>query len=322
MAIRRPLVSLFLLPLVLALPAAPASAGTLGTFTSDAQGFDTHTYYYDDGQEVTVIDTQFVPALTQAMVDQIRSKTQSPITRVVVTHPNPDKFNGLPLLHALGAESIASQATASAMPGVHAYKKHFWVHVGKLFTEASYPAFEPVRTTFSGQLTVRLKSGETLSLFELKNPGVASTQTVVRLDRSGDLIVGDLVHYRAHAWLEGGIVDGAPRPDLAKWRAAVGELSALGGANKAARVYGGRGDAGAVAEVVAFQQDYLARADALVTGYVAQAGAAGLAELRDPAKAQAHYAALQRRFEQQFPGLKLPYLVGYGVYGLVNSKLK
>ena len=37
--------------------AAPAEAGKLGVFTSDANGFDTHTFYYDDGQEVTLIDT-------------------------------------------------------------------------------------------------------------------------------------------------------------------------------------------------------------------------------------------------------------------------
>lgn len=324
MPIRRRILSplLLALPLAWALPAAPVQAGTLGTFTSDAQGFDTHTYYYDDGQEVTVIDTQFVPALTQAMVDQIRQRTKSPITRVIVTHPNPDKFNGLPLLHALGAESIASRATADAMPGVHAYKKNFWVNVGKLFTEAGYPRFEPVRTTFSGRMTVTLKSGETLSLFELKNPGVSSTQTVVRIDRGGDWVVGDLVHYRAHAWLEGGLVNGTPRPDLAKWRAALDELAGLArGGDPTAKVHGGRGEVGTVAEAVAFQKDYLSRADALVARHVAEAGPAGRAELRDAAKATAHYAELQSRFEQAFPGLALPYLVKYGAYGLVDSKL-
>lgn len=191
-----------------------AHAGTLHTFTSDANGFDTHTYFYDDGMEVTVFDTQFFPAITQAMVEQIGRTTKSPITRVVITHPNPDKFNGLPLLHAVGAESVASAATHAAMPGVHAYKKHFWVGVAKAFTEDTYPKFEAVRTIFAGRTTLKLKSGETITLFELRHPGVASTQTVARIDKTGDLIVGDLVHYRAHAWLEGGIVNGSPRPDL------------------------------------------------------------------------------------------------------------
>ncbi|MCE2970238.1 MAG: MBL fold metallo-hydrolase, partial [Burkholderiales bacterium] len=126
----------------------------------------------------------------------------------------PDKFNGLSVLHALGAESIGSQATAAAMPGVHAYKKYFWVNMAKAFTDETYPKFEPLKTTFSGQKTIRLKSGETLTLIELKNPGVSSTQTVLRIDSTGDLIVGDLVQHGAHLWLEGGIVDGKPRPGI------------------------------------------------------------------------------------------------------------
>ena len=294
-----------------------AQAGTLGTFTSDAKGFDTNTYYYDDGQEVTVIDTQFVPALTQAMVDQIRAKTKSPITRVIVTHPNPDKFNGLSVLHALGAESVASKATAEAMKGVHNYKKYFWVQMAKAFTEETYPKFEPVKTTFSGTASIKLKSGETLSLFELKHAGVSSTQTVVRVDRTGDLIVGDLVHFNAHSWLEGGIVQGKPQADLKAWRMAVAELTALG--NKpGAQVYGGRGDPAPVAAAVKYQQDYLAKADDIVSRYVAGAPAA---ELKDAARSQPHFQALQKQFEQAFPSAKLSYLVGYGVYGLVAARV-
>lgn len=298
---------------------APASAGTLGIYTSDAKGFDTHTYWYDDGREVTIIDTQFVPALTQAMVDKIRKGTKSPITRVIVTHPNPDKFNGLPLLHAIGVESIASKATADAMSGVHAYKKYYWTTIAKSFTDATYPAFEPAKTTFSGQKKIDLKSGETLTLIELKHSGVASTQTVVRIDRTGDLVVGDLIHYKAHAWLEGGIVGGQAKPDLGAWRDAVTELPALVADVNKSRVYGGRGAVGTVAEAVAFERDYLAKADMLVDEYVKRIPSA---ELKDAGQAQKHHQALQGEFDKAMPGLALPYLVGYGIYGLLNSKMK
>lgn len=300
--------------LLFASTAGTSVAGTLGTYTSTANGFDTHTYYYDDGKEVTIIDTQFVPQLTQAMVDAIRQQSTSPITRVIVTHPNPDKFNGLPVLHRLGVQSIASDATAAAMPGVHAYKRYFFVNIAKAFSEDTYPSFEPVTATFSGRTTIRLKSGETLTLIELKNPGVATTQTVVRIDRTGDLVVGDLVHYRAHAWLEGGIANGSPQPDLAKWRAAVRELESLG----KGKVYGGRGQVGSVKDVVAYQTDYLAKAEGIVGTYVS---VIPKAELADPARAQIHYQTLQKLFEQQFPSAELSYLIGYGVYGLVSSKI-
>jgi hypothetical protein len=39
------------------------------------------------------------------------------------------------------------------------------------------------------------------------------------------------------------------------------------------------------------------------------------------AKSAAHYTALKAAFEQEFPALGLSYLIEYGIYGLVNSKL-
>ena len=299
------------------LSAAPAQAGQLGVFESDQNGFNTRTYWYDDGQEITVFDTQFVPALTEAMIAEIRKSSDRQITRVIVTHPNPDKFNGLSVLHAQGAVSIASQATADAMPGVDAYKRYFWINTAKAFTEETYPKFEPVTQTFSGTTTITLASGETLTLTELQNPGVSSTQTVVRIDATGDLIVGDLVHHNAHAWLEGGIVDGQAVPDLQGWIAALDELKALNGTT----VHGGRGDDAAVEVAVADQQAYLRGMDELVTTYIQELGPLK-SELSDPAKAPAHYAAIQERAAASFPDRKLAYLIGYGVYGLVNSKLQ
>ncbi len=294
----------------------PVSAGQLGVYQSDAKGFDTRTYWYDDGREITVFDTQFVPALTEAMIAEIRKTSQNPISRVVVTHPNPDKFNGLSVLHKLGAVSISSKATADAMKGVHDYKEYFWVNIAKAFTKETYPKLEPVKQTFEGQQVIKLASGETITLTQLKRAGVASTQTVARIDATGDLIVGDLIHYKSHAWLEGGIVGGAPKVDIAAWIAAVGELSGLGGKV----VHGGRGEDAPVDAAIADQQAYLKGIDAVVVQYVTDLGARA-SELKDPVKAAEHHKALQAKAEAAFPGRKLSYLIGYGVYGLANSKL-
>ena len=295
---------------------SPVSAGQLGVYQSDSNGFDTRTYWYDDGREITIFDTQFVPALTQAMVAEIRKKSQNPISRVVVTHPNPDKFNGLSVLHKLGAVSIASKATADAMKGVHDYKEYFWVNIAKAFTKETYPTLEPVKQTFEGLLVIKLASGETITLTQLKHSGVSSTQTVARIDATGDLIVGDLVHYKSHAWLEGGIVSGAPKVDISSWVAAVGELKALGGKV----VHGGRGDDAPVDAAIVDQQAYLKDIDSLVVQYVKNLGPRA-SELKDPAKSAEHYEAIQAKAEAAFPGRNLSYLIGYGVYGLVNSKL-
>ncbi len=292
-----------------------ASAGTLGSFTSDVNGFDTHTYYYDDGQEVTVFDTQFVPALTQAMLDKIASETDSPVTRLVITHPNPDKFNGIALLHAIGATSIASASTAEAMIEADAYKRYYWVEIAGAFTNETYPKIEEVQQTFDGELVIELATGETITLFELENGGVSTTQTVARIDATGDLIVGDLVHHDAHAWLEGGILNGAPAPDLEAWKAALRELPALG-----TTVYGGRGTAGVpVADAVEGQIAYLDGMSTLVDAYIAELGPRKDELLGE--NAAEHYAELQRRAAEAFPDRSLDYLIGYGIYGLVNSRL-
>lgn len=292
------------------------AAGQLHIFTSDATGFNTHSAWYDDGQEVTVVDAQFLPAISEKLIADIHRQTKSPITRLIITHPNPDKFNGISVFHREGIESIASVKTAAAIPGVDAYKRHFWVNIAKAFTDESYPKVEPVKSTFSGKRTIRLKSGETLTLFELNGAGISSNQTVVRVDNTGDLIVGDLIHSRNHAWLEGGIVEGKPVPTLSGWKADLEQLLTLG----TGKVIGGRGDIITVKDAVARQITYLDKADAIVGAYVENL-ADRKKELADPARQGAHYAAIQTEFEKAFPDYAMPELIGYSVYGLVQQKL-
>ncbi len=293
-----------------------AFAGELHVFTSDAAGFNTHSAWYDDGKEVTVVDSQFTPAHADALVAEIKKQSNSPITRIIVTHPNPDKFNALSVFHKEGANSIASAKTAAAIPGVDAYKHYFWVEIAKAFTDETYPKVEPVKTTYNGKKVINLKSGETITLFELKNPGVSSNQTVVRIDSTGDLIVGDLVHTKNHAWLEGGIVKGAAVPTIEAWKAALQELLLLGNGN----VYGGRGEFVPVKQAVAQQIAYLDKANAIVDEYINELGA-NVDELAKPTKQAAHFAAIQSEFAKAFPNYAMADLIGYSVYGLVQQKL-
>ena len=74
-----------------------------------------------------------------------------------------------------------------------------------------------------------------------------------------------------------------------------------------------------LADSVKGQIDYLRRAEKVVDGYLAKLGVRQ-DELKT-AKASSHYAALKAEFEKEFPGLGLSYLIEYGIYGLVNSKL-
>lgn len=277
---------------------------TLQTWTSGADGFDTTSTWVDLGDEVVVFDTQFTPDLAEDLLADIASQTDSPVSTVVITHPNPDKFLGAAAFQEAGATVIASQATADAIPGVWAYKKAYFVGVG-MFTDETFPAEPTVDQTFDQDLD--LADGR-IALTVLDHGGVTSTQTVGVVGE--DLVVGDLVAGRAHAWLEGAIVDGAPDPDLDAWQAALDELPALGSGT----VYPGRGEALPVQTAVSEQQEYLSTMDGLVADYVAG--------LDDPMgaltgeDAGTHYAAITAQAEAAFPDYSLSYLVGYGVYGL------
>jgi glyoxylase-like metal-dependent hydrolase (beta-lactamase superfamily II) len=287
---------------------------TIQRFTSDGSGFDTHSFFVDTGKEVVVFDAQFTPDLAQRAIREIKSKTASPIKYVVVTHPNPDKFNGLRAFQDLGAQAVASATTASAIPAVHAYKKYYFVNIAKMFTEQTYPQEARIDRTFQGEYVLPLESGHSIRLRELTHSGVTTTQTVAYVPAAQALFVGDLVHHRAHAWLEGGIVSGKATPSLSAWAAALSELQQY----PEATVYGGRGEPAPVATAVAAQTQYLSDLEALVRAYVASLGANAKSELGG-SSAGLHYKKIAEQATQKYPQYALPYLVEYGVYGLVNQ---
>ena len=155
----------------------------LYTFDSGEAGFFTKTYFYDTGSEVVAFDAQFTPELAEAAIASLREQTDNPITYLVITHPNPDKFNGAPAFQEEGAEVIASEATEAAIPGVHEYKKAGFVGMG-MFTEETYPQQATVDETFTGTHTIELGDGKTVELSELSQSGVSSTQTVASHPRA------------------------------------------------------------------------------------------------------------------------------------------
>lgn len=289
------------------------------TYESDASGFHTKTFFYDNGEEVVAFDSQFTPDLARKSIAFLRTKTDRPITNLVVTHPNPDKFNGLSAFQEIGAKVVASSRTADAMKEVHEYKKYFFVKMAKMFTEETYPKLGQIDIRFEKSFGLRLKNGETILLRELAQPGVSRNQTVASIPAVNAAIVGDLVHHKAHAWLEGGIENGKPTPTLAGWIAGLEELRSLFKDAPETLVYGGRGEVAKVQEAVESQIAYLNKADTLVSQYIKSLGARQ-SELRGE-NAGEHHKAIQTEFEKAFPAYTLGYMIQYGVYGLVNSKL-
>lgn len=297
--------------------ATSSPSGQIHVFESDANGFNTKTVFYDTGTEVVAFDAQFTPSLAEQALAYLRTKTANPVTYLVITHPNPDKFNGLGVFKDQGAQIVASQATLAAMPNVHAYKKYFFVNIAKMFTDETYPALGTADVTFADRLDLHLGNGESIHLAELSGAGVSSNQTVAHIPSVNALIVGDLIHHKAHAWLEGGIVDGKPQPTLASWVKDIEELSTRFGKLNPT-VFGGRGDAVPLREAGPTQTAYLNKADRIVTDYVTSLGDRRT-ELSG-SEAQGHFANIQKQLEAAFPAYALPYMIQYGVYGLALSK--
>lgn len=282
---------------------ANARQGKIYTFESDASGFNTKNFFYDNGEEVVVFDAQFTPQTAQKSIEFLRTKTSNPISYVVITHPNPDKFNGVSAFQKLGAKVIASQKTVQNIPGVHDYKKYFFVQVAKMFTEKSYPELATNDISFDKAYDLRLGNGEVIQLRELSQPGVSTNQTIAVIPQLKAVMVGDLVHHKVHAWLEGGIVNGKATPTIRGWITDLQELSRLNGVET---VYGGRGQAANVKVAVNEQIAYLKTADEVVTRFSKKSGD--------------QTTAIKAELERIFPNYGLSYMIQYGVYGLIQSK--
>lgn len=288
------------------------------TYQSDGQGFHTKTFFYDNGLEVVVFGAQFTPELAQEALTFLRTKTDSPVSYLVVTHPNPDKFNGAKVFQNEGAKVIASRATYLAMPGVHEYKKYYFVHIAKMFSEDEYPEMPEVDYIFDQEWSLTLSQGDVLELKELGIAGVSSNQTVGYLPAVGGLMVGDLVHHKAHAWLEGGIVDGQAQATLGSWSKCLDLIEKTYSAETV--IYAGRGEAVSLPLAVKEQKKYLNIVQSSVAEYIQQLGERKEELLGE--KAGEHHQAIEKMLEKRFSEYEISYMIGFGIYGLINDLLK
>ncbi len=167
-------------------------------------------------------------------------------------------------------------------------------------------------------MDIVLRGGERVKLRELSRPGISSTQTVAYIPAVNSLLVGDMVHHKAHAWLEGGIVNGKPTPTMQEWIAGLQELKSVYPAD--APIYGGRGITVDLETSVAEQIVYLKRAQSLVETKLRTLGTNAQQFLgADPAPL---YKELAAKFQATFPDYALTYMIEYGAYGLVQDELQ
>jgi glyoxylase-like metal-dependent hydrolase (beta-lactamase superfamily II) len=287
-------------------------------FKSAQEGFDTRTFFYITSKEVIAIDAQFTPKLAEDSIAHLRTFTDKPITTLIITHPNPDKFNGASVFRKLGAKIIASEATAKAITGVHQYKQHYFIEMAKMFTKETYPQPVEVDTTFGNEKMLTLQDNDTLELIVLKAPGVSNTQTVIFSKSQNALFVGDLIHHKAHAWLEGGILNGKPVPSITGWIKNLEQIEFYLKSNPT--VYGGRGIQAPLKVATQEQIAYLNKSVKIVKDMIAKTKLTS----KDIGtnKAAKFYTELEAKFKTEFPDYELPYMIQFGSYGLVQDLLQ
>lgn len=88
-----------------------------------------------------------------------------------------------------------------------------------------------------------------------------------------------------------------------------------------ASVYGGRGNSADLGTAVAEQIHYLKTAQLLVRQDLIEWGPKAKDYLSGP-EAGLYYKSLAAKFQQKFPDYDLPYMIEYGVYGLVQQELQ
>jgi glyoxylase-like metal-dependent hydrolase (beta-lactamase superfamily II) len=270
--------------------------------------FNTKNYFYDNGEEVVVFDTQLTPELARKSIAFIQSKTKNPIAWVVVLHPGIDKFGGMSAFQEIGAKVITSEATAVAMPDVFEFKKKFFLEgSGKSFGFTSYQWQQLTKpdSLFEGSHMLELKNGQKIILRELSNPGVSANHTVAYIAEEESIFVGDLVHYQTHANFEGMVVDNRAIPQVASWMANLNELNKIFRKDPGITIYGGRGKQTDLPTAVWDQTRYLKAAYPMIISYYTSNRRSWSANTIIPDR---FYKEFQAQMELAFPGYELSYM--------------
>jgi glyoxylase-like metal-dependent hydrolase (beta-lactamase superfamily II) len=97
--------------------------GEAGSSSTANEGFNSNAGFVVTPEGVVVIDALGTPALGRALVKAIRTVTDQPIRRVIVTHYHADHFYGLSALKESGAEVWAHRGAMAYLNGGDAERR-------------------------------------------------------------------------------------------------------------------------------------------------------------------------------------------------------
>lgn len=258
------------------------------TYTSPGDGFTTNSFWVETTEGVIVFDAQFLPEYAQALLDEIKRTTNTPITDVIITHGNPDKYNGIGTFLSAFPHAVvwATPEINARIQEIDAGKRAYFApqYEGRYVDELTLPS-ELITTTH--RIT---RGGVDIDLIPL-DAGVSTAHLVAHLPSSGDLFVGDLVNPEVHGWLAEGMSD--------EWAHRLDDLEDI----NARTIHGGRGTSMITELALSQQRNYLKGFQGCV------------AKVSTPTLDEATQASITQCVIMTFPEYAMEVMVGFSIPG-------
>ena len=218
-------------------------------FAAPPEKFFVNSFLVETDEGVVLVDTQFLVSTARALVDRLDALAK-PLAAVIVTHPHPDHFNGLPIVLE-GRPDVpvfANRATIAGIEATRAAKREAWTPV----YGNDYPTLDALPDREVGPDETLLLAGTRFRLIDL-GAGECADNSIIHIPEADALIVSDLVYNRCHPWLA--------EHRLEAWLDQLSHVQAeFGGL---ATVYAGHGPAGGP-ELFAAQANYIRAFSSLV----------------------------------------------------------
>src|SRR3984957_16664962 len=166
-------------------------------FTSTPGEMDTNSFLIEKGASDVAIDTQFLGTHARqirAMLDAI----EKPLRAVVITHPHPDHFNGTDVFLE-GLTDIPILSTQETLAGIHACATKVRDKWLPMYGE-EYPIIPRFPNLVIGRQHTLTFDGTDIIIDSI-GPGEAVDISIVYVPESRDLILGDVLYDRTHAWI-------------------------------------------------------------------------------------------------------------------------
>lgn len=233
--------------------------GDVYVYSSPDFTLDVNTVFAITPDGVVVLDTQLLPRQAEAVLREIRARTDQPIRYVSNSHHHPDHSFGNGVFAEQGAELVSSYFTARMIDG-----SAFWylMFLSGLYGEHLPQGYVVPDTTFVRSRELWL--GKTaVQLFEFTDSttvaGESVDVTMAWFPQSKVLHVADVIWPGSHAFF----ADGVSVPD---WFIQLGHMRELVGELKPRVIvpgHGAPGDAG----MIDAQERYLLAVSRMVEGH-------------------------------------------------------